>query len=251
MMVRGTHVLFAGATGRAGAAADPRIDGDFAANNGAVGVPTCGFDDSSNFVPKREWQSAVFGDVEAFIAAEREIAVLHVQIRMAHSAAGDADQNLGAARRRTVRNRFAQRLPISDKRLAAKLAHAVLSPKAPVFSIVPSRPRATSSMRASRTNCSTETSSARAVGSSPAAAMSSAVSLPNERKLCRSILRRWPKAACVTASSMERSQGSGADRGTSRTTEDFTLGGGTNADAFTSKTIRGSQRHCTNTDKRP
>src|SRR5215472_3655130 len=135
MMMRRAHVLFAGATSRTGAAADPRIDRDFAADDAAVGTFTCGFDDSSNFMPQRKRQSAVFGDVEAFIAAEREIAVLHVQIRMAYPAAGHADQNLGAARRRTIRNRFAQRLPISDKRLAAKLAHAGLSPDAAAFSI--------------------------------------------------------------------------------------------------------------------
>src|SRR5215470_18280649 len=190
MMMRGAHVLFAGATGRAGAAADPRIDRDLAADDHAFGIFTCGFDDSSNFVPKREWQSAVFGDVEPSIATEREIAVLHVQIRMAHPAAGHADQNFGAAWRRTIRKCFAQRLAISDKRLAAKFVHAVLSPEELVFSIALSRPRCASSMRASRTNCSTETSSARAVGSSPAAAMSSAVSVPSDRKLCRSILRR-------------------------------------------------------------
>ena len=41
------------------------------------------------------------------------------------------------------------------------------------------------------------------------------------------------EAACVTASSMARSHGNGAARGTSRTREDFTLGGGTKAEAFT------------------
>src|ERR1700719_4115625 len=58
-----------------------------------------------------------------------------MQIRMAHPAAGHADQNFSAARDRTIRNRFAQRLPVGNKRLAAKFAHAVLSPEKPAFSI--------------------------------------------------------------------------------------------------------------------
>ena len=75
-------------------------------------------------------------------------------------------------------------------------------------------------------------SSARAVGSSPAAAIRLATSTPSERRLWRSIFRRCPKAAWVTASKVRRSQASGAARGRIRTTEDVTLGGGTNADAL-------------------
>ena len=50
------------------------------------------------------------------------------------------------------------------------------------------------------------------------------------RRLWRSILRRWPKAAWVTLSRSRAVAGSGAARGTSRTSEDVTFGGGTNAD---------------------
>ena len=43
----------------------------------------------------------------------------------------------------------------------------------------------------------------------------------------------------------------GAGRGTRRSTEDVTFGGGTNADGLTSKRMRASQRHCVSTDNRP
>ena len=63
---------------------------------------------------------------------------------------------------------------------------------------------------AARRSPATRMSSARAVGSSPAAASSAGTSAPSERRLWRSILRRWPKAACVTRSRSARSHGSGA-----------------------------------------
>jgi hypothetical protein len=94
-------------------------------------------------------------------------------------------------------------------------------------------------------------SSARAVGSRPLAASNPATSAPSDRRLWRSIFRRCPKAARVTVSSSRRSQGIGAVRGTSRTTEDVTLGGGTNAEALTSNKMRASHRHCAKTDNRP
>ena len=102
MMMRRAHVFFAGTTGRAGAAADPRIDRDFTPENDAVGAITGGFDHSGDLVSKRERQSAVFGDVEPLIAAQGEIAVLDMQIRVANPAARHPDQNLGTARYRTI-----------------------------------------------------------------------------------------------------------------------------------------------------
>ena len=50
-------------------------------------------------------------------------------------------------------------------------------------------------------------------GSSPRRQRSAGTSTPSERRLWRSILRRCPKAACVTPSRSWRSQGSGAARG--------------------------------------
>src|ERR1041385_8033798 len=91
VMMRRTHVLFAGAAGGTGAAADPWINRDFATENNAVGVFTCGLDDAGNLMAKRKRQNAVFADIEPPIAAEREVAVLHVEVRVAHPTAGHAD----------------------------------------------------------------------------------------------------------------------------------------------------------------
>ncbi len=60
---------------------------------------------------------------------------------------------------------------------------------------------AASNARARATKPSTGISSARAVGSMPAAASSGSGSGPSDFRLCRSILRRWPNAASVTRSS--------------------------------------------------
>src|SRR5262249_35113860 len=204
-----------------------------------------------DLVAERKWQSAVFGDVEAPVAAKGKIAVLEVQVRVTHPTTGDAHQNFAAARYRAFCRGFPQRLAVGNKRLAVKHAHAVLSPAEPRMAIGTRRPRSSPTILASNTKWSTEISSARAVGSSPAASISFGVSVPSERKLWRSILRRWPNAACVTASSVARSHGNGVARGTNRTKDDFTLGGGTKAEALTSKAMRASHRHCASTDNRP
>src|SRR5467141_4566032 len=75
----------------------------------------------------------------------------------------------------------------------------------------------------------TGTVSARRVKSTSAAVASRAGSTANDLRLCRSIFRRWPNAAAATSSSARRSHGSGAPRGTNRTTDEVTLGCGTNA----------------------
>src|SRR5437762_6023077 len=54
---------------------------------------------------------------------------------MTDAAARQAHQHLTPARHRTVGSGFAQRLAIGDKGLPAKLAHGVLSPPTPCFSI--------------------------------------------------------------------------------------------------------------------
>ena len=66
-------------------------------------------------------------------------------------------------------------------------------------------------------------SSARAVGLKPAAERSAEESAPSERRLWRSILRRWPNAACVTLSRSSRSHGSGSGRGGRCKSEDCHL----------------------------
>src|SRR5215211_2960581 len=114
----------------------------------------------------------------------------------------------------------------------------------------PERPAALSA-RASATKPSTAMSSARAVGSRPAAIRSRNGSLPRAFRLWRSILRRWPNAAWATRSSARRSQTSGAWRGPSRTSEDVILGGGTNALGATSNRMRACVRQPASTDRRP
>src|SRR5271170_3754486 len=93
MAVLGAQILLAGAAGGASAAADPRIDRHAAADDRAVGRVAGGLDHAGDFVTERKRQRAVFGDVEPLIAAQREIAVLDVQVRMAYAAALHADQN--------------------------------------------------------------------------------------------------------------------------------------------------------------
>jgi hypothetical protein len=120
---------------RTGATADPRINGDLLADDSFLGAFPCRFNYAGDFVTECKRQSAIFGDIETLVAAKREIAVLDVQVRVAHAAAGHTHQNFAAARYRTIGNGFAQRLPISNQRLAAKFAHAVLSPAGPCISI--------------------------------------------------------------------------------------------------------------------
>ena len=57
MMMGGAHVLFAGTASRAGAAADPGIDRDAAADGGAFGVRSGAFDHAGDLVAEREWQA--------------------------------------------------------------------------------------------------------------------------------------------------------------------------------------------------
>ena len=71
---------------------------------------------------ERERQRAAGGDVELLVVAEREIAVLQMQVGMAHAAALDAHEHFVAARRRAVDDGFAERFAVGDERLAAHLS---------------------------------------------------------------------------------------------------------------------------------
>ena len=103
---------------------------------------------------------------------------------------------------------------------------------------------------ARRTKPATSTRSARRSGAIPAASSSAAAS-PRLLRLARSILRRWPKAAAVTASSAPSVQGRGSRRGSRWTTLDVTLGGGTKALAATSKRRADRVRQPASTASRP
>src|SRR5262249_43959339 len=82
-------------------------------------------------------------------------------------------------------------------------------------------------------------------------ASSASASPPSDLRLWRSILRRWPKAASVTRCNVRLSHGNGCERGTSSTSEEVTLGGGTNAVGATSKRMRACVRQPASTDRRP
>ena len=123
MMMVGAQVLLAGTAGRAGAAADPGIDRDAVADHRAFGIRSCAFDHAGDLMAERERQRAILGDVEPLVVAEREIAVLQMQVGMAHAAAFDAHQHFAAARRRTIDDGLAERLPVSDQRLAMHFRH--------------------------------------------------------------------------------------------------------------------------------
>ncbi len=115
------------------------------------------------------------------------------------------------------------------------------------------RPVISRQFRASAQNSGTVSSSARAVGSTPAAAHSAAGSTsPSVFRLARSILRRWPKAAAVMRSRSSKRQGASfSGRGTRLTTVEVTLGAGRKAPGGTSKTRVGTVSHCTRIDSRP
>ena len=123
MMVRGAEIFVAGAADSARAAADPRINRDAPAYRRAFGLASGAFDHAGDFMPECERQNPAFGNVEPIVAAEREVAVLHMQVGMAHAASFDAHEHLAAVRRGAINNRLAQRLPVGDKRLAAHLVH--------------------------------------------------------------------------------------------------------------------------------
>src|SRR6185437_13633437 len=74
--------------------------------------------------------------------------------------------------------------------------------------------------RASATKPATGISSARAVGSRPAAPSSIWGLAPSDLRLCRNIFRRWPKAASVTRCSSFELHASGSARGVNCTSED-------------------------------
>src|SRR5688572_16458644 len=135
---------------------------------------------------------------------------------MADPAALDTHQHLAALGVRAIDDRLAQRGFIGGEGEAAELSHARILTR--------------SNARASATKPSTGMSSARAVGAMPAASSSASGSGPSVLRLWRNILRRCPNAAAVTRSSSLRSHDSGFVRGTSSTSDDVTLGGGTNAD---------------------
>ena len=103
------EIFLAGAAGGAGAAADPGIDRDACAGRDAAASGP-----ARSITPAISWPSVNGSvrparDVELLAVAEREIAVLHVQVGMADAAALDAHQHLAARGLGTVGDGLAQR----------------------------------------------------------------------------------------------------------------------------------------------
>src|SRR5215475_383523 len=121
---RGAQVLRAQPAPRAGAAADPRKDRDLAPRRRhGIGRDSCSgaFDDAGDLVAEREGQGAARRDVEPFVAGQPEVAVVYVQVGMAHAAALDSHQYLAALWVRAVDDSFGQRRPVGHQGLAVKL----------------------------------------------------------------------------------------------------------------------------------
>ena len=100
------HMLVAPRAQPALAAADPGIGRVLLALGGALGVGSGGFDGPGDLVPEREGQLPAAAHVELLAAAEVEVAVLQVEVGMAHAAMRDAQQHLGALRCRAWRPRW-------------------------------------------------------------------------------------------------------------------------------------------------
>ena len=112
------HMLVAPRAQPALAAADPGIGRVLLALDGALGVGSGGFHGPGNLVPERERQLPAAAHVELLAAAEVEIAVLQMEVGMAHPAMRDAQQHLGALRCRRGGLGSLQRLGVLDQRLA-------------------------------------------------------------------------------------------------------------------------------------
>jgi len=101
--VGGAQVFLAGAAGRALAATDPRkhrnLGAGYCVGTDFLGLRPGAFDSAGDLVAERERQRAPGAHVELLAVAEQEIAVLHVQVRMADAAAVDPHEHLAALRR--------------------------------------------------------------------------------------------------------------------------------------------------------
>ena len=249
-MVRAQILLAADARG-ADAASDPGIDRDAMANDRVGRLLSSAFDHAGDLVAKREGQGPSRADVELFIAAEREIAVLQVQIGMAYAATLDAHQHFAAAWRRAVDDGLAQRLPVGDERLAMHLGHGgVLSDGV--------RRRHHARDRGVRRGPAPAIQSRRP--GYPRRAPSGSSRRPREEpRRRRRANAGFDAASCAAGQTRLGSRFRGAcDRRATAPIaardapgEDVTLGGGTKAEGLTSKRMRASQRHCTSTESRP
>ena len=250
MTMIGAQVLFSRDTRRAGTAPDPRINRHAMADGRVLGLFACALDDSGDLVPEREWQRAAGGHVEFFVATQREIAVLQVQVGMAYAATFDAHQHFAAARRGAVHDGLAERLSVGNERLAMHFSHW----DPPAASGVGIMPESGDVRRGPAPAMQIRQSGYLRRAPSGLARRSRAA--PEHRHQANA---GFDAASCAAGrmrpglrfrGACDR-KASGCVRGTRRTSEEVTFGGGTNADGLTSKRIRASQRHCASTESRP
>ena len=198
----------------------------------------------------------------------RKIAILDVQVGVAHATAFDAHQDFVTTWLRAFHHRLAQGRGIGDKRLAMHHGHGRITGE-------PSLQSHSASIAIVGSGPADITSRVQfAAGGLPACARAPrilqpgcprparsvryqrqrelrACRCPSDFKLWRSIFRRWPKAAAVTCSRTTRVAGKRIAARYQLTTDEVTLGGGTKALAATSNRIRASVRQPARTESRP
>src|SRR5204863_2123453 len=103
---RRAQILFARSARRTFTAADPGKDREGLPGL-HVGVRTGLLHHARDLVAEGEGQGTERRDVELFLAAEAEVAVLQADVGMAHATAADPHQHLRAARFGRLGNRFA------------------------------------------------------------------------------------------------------------------------------------------------
>src|SRR6516164_2467759 len=152
MAWRRAQVFLAVPASRAGSATDPWKDRDPAPPCDR-GVGAGFLHHAGDLVAEREGQRAAGTDIELLVAAELEIAVVDMQVGMAHAAALDSDQDFAPPRLRAIDDRLAQRCAIGHERLAKQLGHDSSPVPMPSWA----RPDAASSALASATKPATGT----------------------------------------------------------------------------------------------
>ena len=160
------------------------------------------FDHAGDLMAERERQRASRATSSFLSSAEREIAVLQVQVGMAHAATLNAHQHFVAAGCGQSTTVSQSGVAVGDERLAMQWSAPPLMRRR--------RPLSRAHRARERYEAGDGNVFGPRVGSRPAAAINAGVSPPSARRLWRSILRRWPKAAWVAVSRLARSQGSGA-----------------------------------------
>jgi hypothetical protein len=227
------EMLIAAPAGTAGAAADPGIDCVECRLIDRAGFGPGGDGVAGNLMAERERKAAQRTDIELFAVSQVEIPVLEMKVAVADAAIRDADEHLAALRNGQRRFGRGERCAVIDEGLAF---HAGFPSMA----------------RAMRQKSATVRFSARKLASMPSPAKSVCGSAMMGLRLERSILRRWPKAAAVTFSSVSTAQGTGGTAsGTIETIADVTLGCGVKARRSTSNRSFAVARHWQRTESRP